>query len=557
MSANPWQLPGRSAFEIGWRFLLAVLLVLVLLAVLPDAGAQTEATLDDHQVIDRALRQEQALVAWLRTQKPIVETYIQILRSGKSERPALGDEYFLRQVDFSGPEIREHMLFGRPGTFRRIQYATKMHGFRYYSDGFSYMVFVDRDSFDREHYRFERNGTELLAGLHCLVFNVHPASPSDKERFEGRIWVEDKTYSIVRFKGTYTGSTASALYFHSDSWRRRLNSGRWVPAYVFTQENNLSARWWAPRLTFKGQTYVWGYVPDPQPPFPNDVAPEQSGPVSGNAVAPLAFTAAETRVAQSAGRLSEELERAFLLAQEGEVEAKLRTIVAEIQAANGLRPRSQVRCRVLLTTPLESFSLNNTIFLSRGLLDVLPDDASVAVVLAHELAHILLGQSDVRAAPDRHQPSSQEAGFSVVKLGRSGPEEAAAVQKAIELLQHSPYRNRMASAVQFLRWLDAQQKTLPNLLRPRFTDGFNRTERATMMLLLGAAAGATAPHADGLPALPVSGRFSLEPRAGRLTPITNRTAPSAAEDERPLEITFAGAVSDSIGTSAQYRRVPE
>jgi len=52
-----------------------------------------------------------------------------------------------------------------------------------------------------------------------------------------------------------------------------------------------------------------------------------------------------------------------------------------------------VRCRVLLTSPRETFSVGNTIVLSRGLVDVLPDEASLAMVLSHELAHIALGQN--------------------------------------------------------------------------------------------------------------------------------------------------------------------
>jgi len=46
----------------------------------------------------------------------------------------------------------------------------------------------------------------------------------------------------------------------------------------------------------------------------------------------------------------------------------------------------------MMTSSLESFSLAYTIILSRGLIDVLPDEASLAMVLSHELAHIALGQ---------------------------------------------------------------------------------------------------------------------------------------------------------------------
>ena len=37
------------------------------------------------------------------------------------------------------------------------------------------------------------------------------------------------------------------------------------------------------------------------------------------------------------------------------------------------------------------FHLGHTIVLSRGLIDVLPDEASLATMIAHELGHIVLG----------------------------------------------------------------------------------------------------------------------------------------------------------------------
>ena len=44
-----------------------------------------------------------------------------------------------------------------------------------------------------------------------------------------------------------------------------------------------------------------------------------------------------------------------------------------------------------MTSTIESFNLGHTIVMSRGLIDVLPDEASVATMLAQELAHIALG----------------------------------------------------------------------------------------------------------------------------------------------------------------------
>jgi len=44
-----------------------------------------------------------------------------------------------------------------------------------------------------------------------------------------------------------------------------------------------------------------------------------------------------------------------------------------------------------MTSTFESYAMGRTIVLSRGLLDVLPDEASLAALLAHELGHIVLG----------------------------------------------------------------------------------------------------------------------------------------------------------------------
>jgi Zn-dependent protease with chaperone function len=46
---------------------------------------------------------------------------------------------------------------------------------------------------------------------------------------------------------------------------------------------------------------------------------------------------------------------------------------------------------MLMTSTLESYTMGHTIVLSRGLLDVLPDEASLAAIIAHELGHAVLG----------------------------------------------------------------------------------------------------------------------------------------------------------------------
>ena len=77
--------------------------------------------------------------------------------------------------------------------------------------GFSWMVYADRNDFDREHYDFRYVRREFLGDVRCLVFDVTPKKGSGNGRFLGRIWVEDQDYNIVRLNGTYAPRAAQFL----------------------------------------------------------------------------------------------------------------------------------------------------------------------------------------------------------------------------------------------------------------------------------------------------------------------------------------------------------
>src|SRR5438309_972482 len=94
---------------------------------------------------------------------------------------------------------------------------------------------------------------------------------------------------------------------------------------------------------------------------------------------------------QAEDNVIQRMEKAGLIAPDGEVNKVLETVLTNLEVTNNLDILPEIRARVLLTSPLESFTIGHTIVLSRGLVDVLPDEASLAMVLAHELAHIALG----------------------------------------------------------------------------------------------------------------------------------------------------------------------
>ena len=76
--------------------------------------------------------------------------------------------------------------------------------------------------------------------------------------------------------------------------------------------------------------------------------------------------------------------KAGLLAPLGDVDKVPATVVDNLIVTNNFQNAPQVQCRVLLTTSVEPLSVGDTIILSRGLIDVLPDEASLAAMLAHD-----------------------------------------------------------------------------------------------------------------------------------------------------------------------------
>src|SRR5207253_11458374 len=94
---------------------------------------------------------------------------------------------------------------------------------------------------------------------------------------------------------------------------------------------------------------------------------------------------------QAEDNVIDRLERIGLIAPKGEVDNALETVVNNLEVTNNIDIEPDVRCRVMTTTTLESYTVGHTIVLSRGLIDVLADEASLATIIAHELSHAILG----------------------------------------------------------------------------------------------------------------------------------------------------------------------
>ena len=538
------------------RKLAAATLVLVGMGLGSRAAAAAGNPVDQprtmEEAVDRIVVQENHFNQEMRKYTPLVETYIQNLRPEKSLGyiPA-GDKYFLGRADFSkgvnlisltDADTKGKKIFSGIGNF--FSFAMQ-----YLPDGFLQMIFIDTNGFDKQHYKFDYVRREFLGEVRCLVFDVSPEAKAGKGRFLGRIWVEDQDFHIVRFNGAYGGSGHTSWYFHFDSWRTNPQPGMWLPSFVYSEEKDLHYAL-TKKLDFKAQTRLWGYnlghaAQEQELSKILVETPVNDESKAANDLNPVQAQRSWDRQAEE--NVADRLQRIGLMAPKGEVDKILETVVNNLEVTNNLDIDPEVKCRVLMTTTLESFTLGHTIVLSRGLVDVLPDEASLATVIAHELGHVVLGHrmDSTYAFFDQLLIDDKDT-FRHFGFARTPEEESAASAKALEFLQKSPYKDQLANASLFLQALQARQKEIPNLIAAHLGDKV--VTIADLKTAAPAPAAATATSATATPdqkknptmiaALPIGGRVKLDVWSDRLDLIKSKPVGTVAEREKmPFEVT--------------------
>jgi hypothetical protein len=514
----------------------------------PQAGASAAssapiATVD--QAIDRMIAREHDEVATIRHYSPIIETYIQDMKPDKDMGSVpVSDHYFLGQANLEKGVVDNSMLQkksrGKLGDFNPIGHLGSYFKSDFVPEGFLQMIYLDTTGFDRQHYAFDYVRREFLGDVRCVVFDVRPLPKSGKGRFNGRIWAEDQNFTIVRFNGVYTPLAGiNGFNLHFDSWRLNVQPGLWLPAYVFSQESDLKD-FLGNNVRFRAQTRLWGYdlsnigreeeFSQMTIESPNQI---QDQSVAGQTDrSPL--EAERDWQHQAEVNVIERLERVGLLAPPGEMDKVLETVVNNIEVTNNLDIEPDVHCRVLLTGTLESFSIGHTIVVSRGLLDVLPDEASLATVLAQEMADIIVTKpsTDQWGFNDTTNVSTVEAleQFSF----RDTPDQVqVASTKAIELLKNSPYKDKLTVPGLFLKQLDAESKSLPALISPHIGN------RVLLYDALISSSPALQPDKlDQIAALPIGSRLKLDPWSDRIELLKAKPiALLSGRDKMPFEVT--------------------
>jgi len=503
-------------------------------------GAPT--TLD--QVVDRVIAREHALIQMLQTRTPLVETYLQNMKNDPQLGPVpVSDHYFFGRMDTREDERRDYLSKDNSLQNRLLGGVSKLFKFEYQPTGFSWMVFADRDDFDKAHYDFHYIRREFLGDVRCIVFDVTPKPKSGNGRFEGRIWVEDQGYNIVRLNGTYVPRPRNSFFFHMDSWRVNAVPGYWVPAYIYSEEGDFSygAK---DKLAFKAQTRIWGY--DLKNPHREDEMTQVLVDSSVKDESPTAQDASPLQAErewqqQAEDNVLERLQSAGLLAPPGDVDKILGTVVSNLEITNNIELPRPVRVRVMLTSPLETFSVGNTIVISRGLIDVLPDEASLAMALSHELAHIVLGHNlGSKYAFNDRMLFQDESTYKNLGFKHVPAEEEAADKKAMEILKNSPYADKLATAGLFLRELQERGTALQALLTAHLGNSFvdSQGQLDRMVALANSAPKLDPMNLTQIAALPLGGRIKVNAWTDSIEMV--KTAPVAitsARDKMPLEVT--------------------
>jgi len=529
---------------------MAVLLA-ALAGVAPlSAQGPTQQSSVVQQALKKIVSQEKQLVKTFSTYSPRVETYIQEVHNDKNDnKKIVGDDYFLGRLEVKNGVVERSFLPSQGITLHGVMSKVLLYGpilhmlsFQLQPGSFADPIFIDPQHFDLQHYQFEFVGRQFLGEVRCLVFDVRPRSHAGKGLFEGRIWVEDQGYHIVRFNGAY--GRHSNFSFHFDSWRENLQPGLWLPVYVYSEETNL-AKYGVPHLGFRSQTRLWGYVLKSTTPeeeltriLIDSKTPVKNDASTSHDMSPLASARQWRHEAET--NVLTRLQKGGLLAPPGPVDKVLETVVSNIVVTNHLDNLPPVHCRVMMTYPLESFTIGNTIVVSSGLIDVLPNEASLAMILAHELAHIALGDTinTKYAFYDRMMVSDDQL-LAKFDFARSKQDEDAADKEAVKLLENSPYKNKLGAAGLFLKALARIAPYTPNLFGAHLGNRLIDTHHQLQMAQLLQGAPRLEPNSiKQIAALPLGARIKVNAWDDKISLMKSGPVNLiSAKDKMPFEVT--------------------
>jgi len=453
-------------------------------------------------LIDKAIVREKEVVKVVKERAPLVETYIQNMRPD----PVLlqvpeSDQHFLARVDF-GKVINDDLykqnkgnFAGKKGKFSFFKnslgalggLSSSLH-LTFHEAGFVQMILMDSNDFDKQHYKFSYVRNDFLGNIPTAVFDVSPSS-GKKEfgRFYGRIWVETRDGNVVRFNGDFAGTIQTIKeFYHFDSWRTNVQPGLWLPTSFYVEESDSKSQ--TSTLKFKAINHVWGYVlkvPDANAENTSlEVVNAQDVSNDAPDVSPLG--AQRAWVQQAEDNVLERLFQAGLIDAPSEFDKTLAALANNILVYNNIQTSRPIRVRTLLTEPLESLAIGNTILLSKGLIDttsIITSDGAQQMgnlngLLAFQLAHIILGHRlDTKYAFSDRLLFPSTSVFERIPMHHTDADNEEAAKEAMKLLDAKELAGGQQYFGLYLQQLQARLKGLPALNTPMIGDALIKSEK--------------------------------------------------------------------------------
>ena len=469
-----------------------------------DSLPGRKPTAAQYALIDKAILREKEVIKTVKERAPLIETYIQNMKPDPilSQVPE-SDQHFLARVDFS-KVINDDDYKNNKGNFsaKRSRLGSFKHSLdaltgissslhlTFHESGFTQMMLMDSNNFDRQHYTFLFVRNDFLGNVPTAVFDVTPANPRrDFGRFSGRIWIETKGGNVIRFNGDFAGSILTMKeFYHFDSWRTNIQPDLWLPTAFYVEESD--PRSTTSTLKFKAINSIWGYALKVPPTDAENTSLEvvNAQDVSNDApdVSPLG---AQREWAQQAeDNVITRLFQAGLLDAPSDFDKTLEALAGNILVYNNIQTARPIHVRTLLTEPLESLAVGNTIIVSKGLLDttsVVDADGSqqmgnLNAILAFQLAHIVLGHRlDTKYAFNDRLLFPSTSVFERIPMHHTAEENTEAAKKALQLLSVKELADGQKYFGLYLQQLQLRVKALTALNQPVLGDALIKSDTDT------------------------------------------------------------------------------
>lgn len=466
-----------------------------------DNSNGAKPTPAQNALIDKAIVREKEIVKVVRDRAPLVETYIQNMKPD----PVLyqvpeTDEHFLARVDFSrvinGNEYKDNKgnfgtkkshLINFKNSLTALTGISNSLRLTFHESGFVQMILMDSNNFDRQHYAFTFVRNDFLGNVPTSVFDVSPSSPrNDFGRFFGRIWIETGSGNVIRFNGDFAGSILSMKeFYHFDSWRTNVQPNLWLPTSFYVEESDPKSS--SSTLKFKAINYIWGYalkVPD-QNAENTSLSVANAQDVSNDAADFSPLAAQREWVQQAENNVIERLYQAGLLDAPSEFDQTLQALANNILVYNNIQTTRPIRVRTLLTEPLESLAVGNTIILSKGLIDTTSVPSSdgaqqmgnLNALLAFQVAHVILGHRlDTKYAFNDRLLFPSASVFDRIPMHHTAVDNTEAAKKAMQLLSVKELADGQKYFGLYLQQLQQRVKALPALNQPMIGDGLVKSD---------------------------------------------------------------------------------